>query len=142
MSKHTASFVVDKAITDLSVSGQTTNKPTVATVSDSANDPTAEEYLSGYVDVTGGGADTITLPTGAVLTAAMQNPANGQSFTCFVKNDSGGTLTIAAGASGSIVEPIPLAALTVADTNLVKLEFVLTSASTYVALLYTGTAAT
>lgn len=141
MSRATSSFLVDKEFTALA-SKNLIKKHSVSTVADSADDFTSAQYLSGYINCTGGGADTVTLPTGALLTDAMQNPAAGQAFSCYVINGSGGTLTFAAGASGSTLVPIPLAALTLADAAKCKMDFVLTSATAYTCFLFTPTVAT
>ena len=78
---------------------------TVATIGDSATDATAAQYLNGYIHCTGGGADTWTLPTGAALADVMPSASVtvGDSFRCYVFNESGGTITYAAGASGSTI---------------------------------------
>ena len=97
----------------------------VVTIADSANAPSAANYVSGLIHTTGGGADTWTLPTGAALADAMPSAAVniGDSFECVLVNDAGGALTLAAGASGSTITNNS-ADLTVEDNQLARLLFV------------------
>jgi hypothetical protein len=111
----------------------------VTTVTDSANDPDAQAYCQGFINCTGGGADTWTLPTGPVLHDRLQtlfktvggysqpgfnyNSAprhEGVRFTTYVLNNSGGTITYAAGASGSEIFP---ATCSQATGTLARLDF-------------------
>ena len=118
---------------------------TVVTVADSANDPSAANYLNGYIHCTGGGADTWTLPTGAAMADAMPGAAVtvGDSFRCYVFNASGGTITYAAGASGSAVAS-DAAGLTHITGSLGYIDFVFTVATDgseeYVAFLVADSA--
>lgn len=122
--------------------------PIIETVADSATDPTAAMYVKGYIDCTGGSSDTWTLPTGAALADAMPGAAVtvGQNFVCFVNNNSGGTITIEAGASGSTLHMVPLSALTIATGLMFKLEFIFDVATdgseAYHVFAYTTTVAT
>lgn len=68
--------------------------------------PTAAQLLGGLLKQVGAvGAGTVTLPTGALLSAACPIvPVAGNSFQCVFMNVSGGqALTITAGATGMTV---------------------------------------
>jgi hypothetical protein len=95
------------------------------TIADSANDATAAQWRSGFINCTGGGADTWTLPTGAALADEFpaDTPALGYSWTTWLLNDSGANLTIEAGASGSTLRP---SVVVIPDTEICKFEFVFT----------------
>lgn len=126
------------------ISGPKTETPVVTTVADSASDISAAGIVTGVVNVTGGGADTFTLPTGIVLANAMPGAVVvvGQTLKCVVINDSGGTLTFAAGATGSTITNTS-ADLTVEDTELAILDIVWVTATkdaeAYYVLLHKST---
>ena len=107
--------------------GLITNRA-VATITDSATDATAAQYVGGFISCTGGEADTWILPTGAVLANAMPSAtvAAGDSFICYVSNASGGTITYEAGESGSTISSSGAGSLVQKDTSLAKLEFIFT----------------
>lgn len=77
----------------------------LTTIADSADDPTAAQWLTGMINCTGGGSNTWTLPTGPVLANAMPGASVdiGDSFDCYVINNSGGNITLEAGATGSAI---------------------------------------
>jgi hypothetical protein len=106
------------------------NKRTVQTITDSANDATAAEYVAGFINCTGGGANTWTLPTGPVLADAMPGASVsvGDSFTCHVVNSSGGDITYAA-AAGCTLSSSGAGTLAQKDDSMAKLEFVFTVAT-------------
>ena len=114
--------------------------PERTTVADSANDPAAGDYTTGFINCTGGGADTWTLPTGAALADAMPGSAVsvGDMIRCVILNDSGGAITLEAGASGSTITNAT-SDLTVEDGQLAELLFVFDGATdgseTYTVLL-------
>ena len=114
--------------------------PEQTTVADSANDPAAGDYTTGFINCTGGGADTWTLPTGAAMADAMPGSAVsvGDMINCVILNDSGGTLTLEAGASGSTITNVD-GDLDIANGALAHLKFVFDGATdgseTYTVLL-------
>ena len=110
--------------------GLITNRA-VATITDSATDATAAQYVGGFISCTGGGNDTWTLPTGAALADVMPSATvvAGDSFICYVSNASGGTITYAAGGSGSTISSSGAGTLVQKDTSLAKLEFIFTVAT-------------
>ena len=107
--------------------GLITNRP-VQTVADSVNDSTAAQYVAGFINCTGGGADTWTLPTGADLADAMPSDTVtvGDSFICYVVNASGGDITYSAGASGSTISSSGAGTLVQKTASLAQLHFIFT----------------
>jgi len=110
--------------------GMITNRP-VQTIADSANDATAAQYVAGFINCTGGGAETWTLPTGAALADAMPSDTVtvGDSFICHVVNASGGNITYQAGASGCTISSSGAGTLVQKTASLAKLEFIFTVAT-------------
>ena len=109
--------------------GLITQRP-VQTISDSATDPTAAQYVAGFITVTGGGADGFVLPAGPVLAdVLMRAVIVGDSFICYVVNTSGGVITYSAGASGSTVTGTSGSNLRQKNTSLAKIEFIFTVAT-------------
>lgn len=109
------------------------NHQTLTTIADSANDATAAEWISGCINVSGGGADTWTLPTGAVLSAVIPQCQAGTRFDCMVINNSGGSLTFAQGASGSVLSsPGTLVGIT---AKCMMFHFVFTTSTAYSCLM-------
>ena len=103
-------------------------KRAVQTVADSVNDSTAAQYVAGFINCTGGGADTWTLPTGADLADAMPSDTVtvGDSFICYVVNASGGDITYSAGASGSTISSSGAGTLVQKTASLAQLHFIFT----------------
>ena len=102
------------------------------TLSDSATDPTAAQYVAGFIHVTGGDADSFQLPTGADLADALPYGyavSVGDSFICYVVNASGGLITYSAGASGSTLSGTEGSNLTQKNNSLAKIEFIFTVAT-------------
>ena len=99
--------------------------PEMTTIADSVDDATAEQYTTGFIHCTGGGADTWTLPTGAAMADAMPGaaPLAGDIIRCLILNESGGNLTFAAGASGSTITNASTD-LIAATNELIELVFV------------------
>ena len=62
---------------------------------------TASDLLGGLILGTKAGAATITLPTAALLNAAIPAPAVGRSFEFFVRNTGNNTYTVAVGTGGT-----------------------------------------
>ena len=109
--------------------GLITQRP-VQTIPDSAIDPTAAQYVAGFIKVTGGGADGFSLPTGAALADVfLRAVIVGDSFICYVVNTSGGLITYSAGASGSTLTGTSGSNLTQKNTSLAKIEFIFTVAT-------------
>ena len=110
--------------------GLITNRP-VQTIADSVNDSTAAQYVAGFINCTGGGADNWTLPTGAALADAMPSDTVtvGDSFICYVVNASGGNITYAAGASGSNISSSGAGTLVQKTASLAQLHFIFTVAT-------------
>ena len=106
-------------------------KRAVQTIPNSATDPTAAQYVIGFINVTGGGADSFQLPTGADLADAMPgNAVNvGDSFICYVVNASGGLITYSAGAAGSTLSGTSGSNMTQKDNSLAKIDFIFTVAT-------------
>jgi len=77
-------------------------------IADTASGISATECCANLVSFTGGGADTVTLPTGALMANEWHNdtPKVGDWWDCHVENASGGTITWAAGASGSSINSV------------------------------------
>jgi hypothetical protein len=127
----------------LQASGGLITNPVAAVITDSASVGSASEFAlkicQGFIHCTGGGADTWTLPTAAnLLTAITTNfyqgdsailtsdhKTIGMSFTTYVINRSGGTLTYAVG-SGGTLQSIT-GTLTQTDTSLAQLDFIFTN---------------
>ena len=103
-------------------------KRAVQTITDSATDATAAQYVAGFINCTGGGADTWTLPTGADLADAMPSDTVtvGDSFICYVVNASGGDITYSAGASGSTISSSGAGTLVQKTASLAQLHFIFT----------------
>jgi hypothetical protein len=107
------------------------NNRAVQTIDDSATEATAAQYVAGFINVTGGGADTFTLLKGAYLADAMSfgTVTIGDSFICNVINGSGGDITYAAGASGSTLSAVGGSTLAQKNGSMAKLEFIVTVAT-------------
>jgi hypothetical protein len=73
---------------------------TPATYADTAT-VTAADLLGGFILATKNGAATLTLPTAALLNAAIPGAAVGRSFEFFVRNTGNNTYTIGAGTGGT-----------------------------------------
>lgn len=73
---------------------------TVTTYSDTAT-VTAAEVLGGLLIETKNGAATLTLPTAALLNAALQAPVAGRSFEFSVRNTGNNTTTVGVGTGGT-----------------------------------------
>lgn len=73
---------------------------TVTTYTDTAT-VTAAELLGGLLIDTKNGAATLTLPTAALLNAALQAPVAGRSFEFAVRNTGNNTCTVAVGTGGT-----------------------------------------
>lgn len=102
------------------------------TVADSATDPTAAQYVAGFIHITGGGGDTVVLPTGPALADAMfENPVSvGDSFICYVVNEADGQITYTlAGGTGSFLTPMAGTNLRQGNETLAKFEFIFTDAT-------------
>lgn len=75
---------------------------TVTTYPDSAT-VTAAELLGGLLIDSKAGAETLTLPTAALLNAAIPAAAVGKSFVFYVRNTGNNTTTVAVGTGGTSV---------------------------------------
>lgn len=75
---------------------------TPATYPDTAT-VTAAELLGGLLIDTKNGAVTLTLPTAALLIAAIPGAAAGVSFVFYVRNTGNNTTTVAVGTGGTSV---------------------------------------
>ncbi len=73
---------------------------TPATYADTAT-VTASDLLGGLILGTKAGAATITLPTAALLNAAVPGAALGKSFLFYVRNTGNNTYTVAVGTGGT-----------------------------------------
>lgn len=73
---------------------------TVTTYPDTAT-VTAAEVLGGLLIETKAGAATLTLPTAALLNAAIPGAAVGKSFEFYVRNTGNNTTTVAVGTGGT-----------------------------------------
>lgn len=73
---------------------------TVTSYADTAT-VTAAELLGGLLIDTKNGAATLTLPTAALLNAAIPGPAVGTSFEFAVRNTGNNTATVAVGTGGT-----------------------------------------
>lgn len=76
-----------------------------ASTSNAAASPltmTAAQALSGIYKQTTAGAFALTLPTAALVVAAMVNPQVGSKFTLVIINTGSGTLTITAGSGNTL----------------------------------------
>lgn len=87
-------------------------KRTVTSYPDTAT-VTAAEVLGGYLIETKAGAATLTLPTAALLNAAIPGPAVGLSFEFYVRNTGNNTTTVAVGTGGTSVTGNTLTVATV-----------------------------
>ena len=75
---------------------------TVTTYPDTAT-VTATELLGGLLIDSKAGAETLTLPTAALLNAAVPGAQAGKSFIFYVRNTGNNTTTVAAGTGGTSV---------------------------------------
>ncbi len=75
---------------------------TVTTYPDTAV-VTAAEVLGGLLIDSKAGAETLTLPTAALLNAAIPGAAVGKSFVFYVRNTGNNTTTVAVGTGGTSV---------------------------------------
>jgi hypothetical protein len=75
---------------------------TVTTYPDTAT-VTATELLGGLLIDSKAGAETLTLPTAALLNAAVPGAQAGKSFIFYVRNTGNNTTTVAAGTGGTNV---------------------------------------
>lgn len=100
----------------------------VSVIPDSSTDPTAAQYVAGFIECTGGGPDTWTLPTGPALADAMPGaaPTRGDSFICHVVNSSSFSITYTAGATGSTLSSSGAGTLVQKAGSIAKLEFIFT----------------
>ena len=73
---------------------------TVTTYPDTAT-VTAADLLGGFILATKAGAATLTLPTAALLNAAIPAAAVGRCFEFFVRNTGNNTYTMAVGTGGT-----------------------------------------
>lgn len=73
---------------------------TPATYPDTAT-VTAADVLGGFIIGTKAGAATLTLPTAALLNAAIPGASVGRSFEFFVRNTGNNTYTMAVGTGGT-----------------------------------------
>lgn len=73
---------------------------TVTSYSDTAT-VTATELLGGLLIDTKNGAATLTLPTAALLNAAVPAAAAGKGFVFYVRNTGNDTCTVAVGTGGT-----------------------------------------
>jgi hypothetical protein len=110
--------------------GLITNRA-VQTIVDSATGVTPAQYVFGFINVTGGDADTFILPKGIVLADAMPSDTVtiGDSFICYVINGSGGDITYEAGPTGSTLSAVGGSTLVQKDGSMAKLEFIFTVAT-------------
>lgn len=92
---------------------------TVTSYADTAT-VTAAELLGGLLIDTKNGAVTLTLPTAALLNAAIPGPAVGTSFDFAVRNTGNNTTTVAVGTGGTSASGNTLTVATV-STRLFKL---------------------
>jgi hypothetical protein len=106
-------------------------KRSVQTILDSMTDPTAVQYIAGFINVTGGDADSFQLPTGADLADKMPGSevSVGDSFICYVVNASGGVITYSQGAAGSTLTGSEGSNLTQKNNSLAKIDFIFTVAT-------------
>ena len=110
--------------------GLITNRA-VQTIVDSATDVMPERYVVGFINVTGGDADTFILPKGTGLADAMPSGTVtiGDSFICYVINGSGGDITYKAGPTGSTLSAVGGSTLVQKNGSMAKLEFIFTVAT-------------
>jgi len=89
---------------------------------------TAAEILGGFIDGTPTGAATYTLPTAALMAAALNQSGIGNAFEFTIKNSAAGahTITVAAGANGT-----GKGTLTIAQNNSKRFLLIMTAAATY-----------
>lgn len=73
---------------------------TATSYADSATVTTAE-LLGGLLIDTKNGAETLTLPTAALVNAAVPGAAVGKSFVFYVRNTGNNTTTVAVGTGGT-----------------------------------------
>lgn len=73
------------------------------TTAGGARTATAAELLGGILALNVDDAQTLTLPTGALLNAAIPGVVAGASFEFLVINTGDATLTVAVGTGGSLV---------------------------------------
>ncbi len=92
------SFTPNQGFQDFSTLVYPTFTP--ATYPDTAT-VTAADLLGGLILATKAGAATLTLPTAALLNAAIPAPAVGRSFEFYVRNTGNNTYTMAAGTGGT-----------------------------------------
>ncbi len=92
------SFTPNQGFQDFSTLVYPTFTP--ATYPDTAT-VTVSDLLGGFILATKAGAATITLPTAALLNAAIPAPAVGRSFEFFVRNTGNNTYTVAVGTGGT-----------------------------------------
>jgi len=106
-------------------------------VVNSSTQPTNFQYVNGFIHCNAGGSNTWTLPTGPVLANAMPfnysklsfAPDLGDSFTCHVVNESGGTITWAPGATGCKLSSSGAGSLAQKHDSLAQLQFIFTDAT-------------
>lgn len=106
---------------------QGVTRKVVATATTNTATITTAQVLTGLLDGTPTSAATYTLPTATLLVAAIPDCQDGDSFEFAVNNKSAGsnTITVAAGADGSVDGTV-----TVAQNVVRKFLVVISSAST------------
>jgi len=89
---------------------------------------TAAELLGGLIDGTPTGAATYTLPTAALMAAALNQIGIGNAIEFTVKNSAAGahTITVAAGNDGTAK-----GTMTIAQNNTKRFLLIMTAAATY-----------
>jgi hypothetical protein len=91
--------------------------------------PTAAQFLGGIITHNSQtGAGTLTVPTGALLDAAVQGLAIGETVKCYYLNRGDQTVTVTAAAGITIADT----GQTVATTEAAILIFLKTAADTFV----------
>lgn len=97
-----------------------------ATASAATLTATAAQLLGGTINATPTEAQALTLPTAALLIAAIKQAGVGNQFDFWIRNLSAYTITVGAGADGTLD-----GTATIATANSKQFRVVITSATTY-----------
>jgi hypothetical protein len=117
----TPSPVVDFAPTKNypSFSGLINELITVVAYTATATTLTYTDVLSGFITSSNGSAQTLTLPTAALLVPQIEGAQVGSAIRFFVKELGAGTATVAAGTGGTVTGTATIATLNIKEFLLV-----------------------